>query len=54
MNYRIVTQDRKIKYAGTGLNSWFDLAAARENVNYHAGEMIYEYNKEGEILWEVF
>ena len=53
-NYRIITADLRIKYAGTDHPSWLTLAAARLKVNYHAGEMIYEYDAEGNALWEVF
>ena len=53
-NYRIITADLRIKYAGTDHPSWLTLTAARIKVNYHAGEMIYEYDAEGNALWEVF
>lgn len=53
MKYRIVTSDQKIKYAGTGENSWFTLVAAKLKVDYSKNEMIYEYDKEGNRLWEV-
>jgi len=52
INYRILTAERKIKFAGTGEDSWFDLATAKKKVDYSAGEMIYEY-EHGEPLWEV-
>jgi hypothetical protein len=41
--YRILTADRRLKYAGTDTGSWFTLEKARQLVNYSAGEMIYEY-----------
>lgn len=53
IKYRIVTSDQKIKYAGTGENSWFTLMAAKLKVDYSKGEMIYEYDKERNRLWEV-
>lgn len=50
--YRIITADRRIKYAGTDQPSWFTLETARKLVNYQAGEMIVEHNGV-DILWEV-
>jgi hypothetical protein len=54
INYRIVTEDYRIKYAGTGHDSWFTLDKARKLVDYSKGEMIYEYNYNGDMMWEVF
>ncbi len=54
INYRIVTEDYRIKYAGTGHDSWFTLDKARKLVDYSKGEMIYEYNHNGDMIWEVF
>lgn len=54
-NYRILNSDMTIKYAGTGLYSWFTLEYAREIVDYQKGEMIYEYNMTSmERMYEVF
>jgi hypothetical protein len=36
------------------MGSWFTLEKAKELVNYSNGEMIYEYDYNGEQLWEVF
>lgn len=52
-NYRILTEDYKIKFAGTGKDSWFTLEDAQILVNYSAGEMIYEYTPDGDRLHEV-
>jgi hypothetical protein len=53
MRFRILTAERKIKYAGTGENSWFNLETARKKVDYSSGEMIYEFYH-GEPLHEIF
>ena len=53
IKYRIITKEQKIKFAGTGENSWFTLMAAKLKVDYSKGEMIYEYDKEGNRLFEV-
>ena len=50
--YRIQTADRKIKYVGTGENSWFTLEQARKLVDYSKGERIVEHDGVN-ILWEV-
>lgn len=50
--YRIQTKEGKIKFAGTGQDSWFTLDKARELVNYSEGERIIESNGV-DILWEV-
>ena len=52
-NFRIITSDNRIKYAGSCLPSWMDLDKARSLVNYSAGEMIYYYEN-GERMYEVF
>jgi len=50
--YRIITSDRKIKFAGTDRPSWFNLKAARELCDRTKGEKIYESNGV-DLLWEV-
>jgi len=53
--YRIIDSNGKVKYTGgTEMGSWFTLEKAKELVNYSNGEMIYEYDYNGEQLWEVF
>lgn len=52
IKYRILTQDRKIKYAGTDHPSWFTLAEAKCRVDYTKGEKIIEHDGVN-ILWEV-
>ena len=52
-NYRILTAEGKIKYAGTGMPSWLTLELAKSLVNYSDGEMIYEFDNNGNKLWEV-
>lgn len=52
-NYRIHKKCGRIKYAGTGIDSWFTLEDAKKDVDYSAGEMIMEYNmKTMEPMWE--
>ena len=52
--FRIITADNKVKFAGTGSDSWFTLAKAEQVVNRENGEMVYEYTcPGGERLWEV-
>jgi hypothetical protein len=52
--YRILTQNGRIKYAGTNNPSWFTLENAKKVVDQSKGEMIYEYClKTMEPLWEV-
>lgn len=53
-NYRILTADRKIKNAGTDSPSWFTLEMAKKEVDYSAGEMVYEFDYNRERLYEVF
>ena len=36
------------------MGSWFTLDKEKELVNRDNGEMIYEYNYNGDMLWEVF
>jgi DNA polymerase III sliding clamp (beta) subunit (PCNA family)/GNAT superfamily N-acetyltransferase len=52
--YRIIDSNGKIKYTGTEMGSWFTLEKAKELVNYSNGEMIYEYDYNGDRLYEVF
>lgn len=52
-SYRIQTENRRIKYAGTGFNSWFTLEDARKKVDYANNERIIEHDGMN-ILWEVF
>lgn len=53
-NYRILTAEGKIKFTGSEIGSWFSLEKARELVNYSEGEMIYQFDSNGERLFEVF
>lgn len=53
-NYRILTAEGKIKFTGSEIGSWFSIEKARELVNYSEGEMIYEFNTNGERLHEIF
>lgn len=53
LKYRIKKTDGRIKYAGTGLNSWFNLEDARKKVNRSSGEIIIESDGVN-TLWEVF
>lgn len=52
-DYRIETKDRKFKFAGTGLNSWFTLETARAKVDYSKGERIVECHTVHGVLWEI-
>lgn len=52
--YRILTAEGKIKFTGSEIGSWFSLEQARGLVNYSEGEMIYEFNTNGERLHEIF
>lgn len=52
IKHRIQTADRKIKFAGTGQDSWFDLETARKIVDYSKGERIVESDGIN-ILWEI-
>jgi len=51
--YRILTAEGRIKFTGSDIGSWFTLETAKKLVNRTKNEMIYEYNKEGDRLWEV-
>lgn len=52
--YRILRADRTIKFTGgTETGSWFTLERAKELVDYSAGEMIYEYDRDGNRLGEI-
>ena len=52
--YRILTADGRIKFTGTEVGSWFTIEKARELINYSNGEMIYEYDNNGNRLYEIF
>ena len=53
--YRIIDSNGRVKYTGgTEMGSWFTLDKAKELVNYSNGEMIYEYDYNGDRLYEVF
>jgi DNA polymerase-3 subunit beta len=52
--YRIIDSNGRIKYTGTEMGSWFNLEKAKQLVNYSNGEMIYEYDYNGNKLYEVF
>lgn len=51
--YRILTSENKIKFTGTEIGSWFTLEKALSLVNKENGEMIYEYDNNGNRLFEV-
>jgi len=51
--YRILNSNGRIKYTGTEMGSWFTLEKAKELVDYSQGEMIYEYDNNGDPIWEV-
>lgn len=51
--FRILTADRRIKFTGTATGSWFTLEGAKNLVDYNKGESIYEYDTNGDRLWEV-
>ena len=56
-NYRILDINGRIKFTGTdsskfGLGSWFNLEQARElRID---GDSIYQYDEDGNQLWETF
>ena len=52
--FRIIKSDGRIKYAGTDKPSWLTLKMAKKLVNYSDGEMIYEFDKNGNPVWEIF
>ena len=51
-NYRILDANGMIKFTGTNLGSWFNLETARELIQ--DGDSIYEYDNNGNQLWETF
>ena len=51
--HRIILPDGRIKYAGTGQDSWLTLEQAKKLVDRTKGEMIYEYKDYVTKLWEV-
>lgn len=51
--YRILKANGKFLFAGTGMDSWFNLEKARKTVNYDKSEKIVEHDGVN-ILWEVF
>ena len=51
--YRIIKNDGRFLNAGTGIDSWFNLDAARKLVNYDIGQRIVESDGIN-ILWETF
>jgi hypothetical protein len=51
--YRIIKSNGRIKYAGTDDPSWLTLEMAKKLVSYSDGEMIYEFDKNGNPLWEI-
>ncbi len=53
-NYRILTAEGRVKFTGSEVGSWFSIEKARELVDYSAGEMIYQFDNNGERLFEVF
>jgi hypothetical protein len=53
LKYRILKANKKIKFAGTGMDSWFTLETARTLVDYSLGESIVESDGVN-ILWEAF
>lgn len=52
-NYRILTLDGKVKFTGTEMGSWINLQKAQQIVDRSKGEMIYEYDQNGERLFEI-
>lgn len=54
IKFRIYTKDRKVKFTGTGEDSWFTLEKAKKLVDYSKGESIYEVDPTGNPVWEVF
>ena len=51
--YRILDRNGLVMYTGTDLGSWFTLEQAKELVNRDKGEMIYEFDFNGNRLWEI-
>jgi hypothetical protein len=54
MNYRILTADGRIKFAGTDQPSWLSRVKAAIAADTRNGEMICEYDRRCELLWELF
>jgi hypothetical protein len=52
MKYRIQNDDGTFLNAGTGLDSWFNLDAARKLVRYDKGQRIVEHDGVN-VLWEI-
>jgi hypothetical protein len=54
--YRILTADRRTKFAGTDTPSWLNWALAAIAVDYFEGEGVHEWGDPGDErpLWEVF
>ncbi|MEQ8547644.1 MAG: hypothetical protein RIC03_07025 [Cyclobacteriaceae bacterium] len=53
-DYRILTADKRIKYAGTDHPSWLTLDQAKSKADIRAGEMVYQFCTETHRpLWEV-
>lgn len=52
-NYRILTAEGKIKFTGSEIGSWFTIEKAKSLVITENGETIYEYDKQGNRLWEI-
>lgn len=50
--YRIQAENGKFLFAGTGMDSWFNLEKARQIVNYAKNERIVEHDGVN-ILWEI-
>lgn len=53
IRFRIQNANGTFLNAGTGLDSWFTLEAARKLVNYEIGQRIIESDGVS-VLWEVF
>ncbi len=51
--YRILTADHKIKFAGTDQESWFVSLGEAVKLASDSGDTVYEYDKDGNRLWEV-
>jgi hypothetical protein len=50
--YRIITSENKVKFVGTGKDSWFKtIEQAKENKSEN--DMIYLYDDNCNKLWEV-
>lgn len=53
IRFRIQNANGTFLNAGTGLDSWFTLEAARKLVNYEIGQRVIESDGVS-VLWEVF